>query len=367
MIPLVSLTKQYESIKPEIDEAIARVISSGQYILGREVQTFEEELAEYLEVKFCVGVASGTDALYLALKALDVGEDDRVITTPFTFIATAESIVRCGATPVFVDVDAWGNINLSLIEKRIAQNSNLHIKAILPVHLYGNPVNMERLMSIAAKHGIYVVEDCAQSIGASWGNKSVGAWGDVGCFSFFPSKNLGCAGDGGMVATNDEQVASLIKKLRNHGASTHYMYEEHGLNSRLDEIQAAILRVKLKHLNEGIKKRRELAYLYDSYLSGVVTLPLEVKGHAQNYYTIQVHDRDELRQYLAESGISTAVYYPLPLHLQKVYAYLGYKKGDCPIAEALSERVLSLPMYPELSEEDLMFICRKVKEFYDKN
>lgn len=359
MIPLCDLKAQYQSIKPEIDEAIARVVSSGQYILGKELQSFEEEVAKYIGTKYAVGVASGTDALLLSLVALGVGRMDKVITTPFTFMATAEVIVRCGATPIFVDVDSNGDIDLDKIEQKMP------CKAVIPVHLYGNPVNMTELTKMSSVRNFLVAEDACQALGATWADKKVGSFGHTGCLSFFPSKNLGAMGDSGMVTTNDKEIANLIKKLRNHGASTHYMYDTHGVNSRLDEIQAAILRVKLKHLDEWIKRRRELAYLYDSYLAGIVTLPPDIKGHAQNYYTIQAEDRDEMRQYLAEQGISTAVYYPLPLHLQKVYSYLGYRKGDFPVAEALSDTVLSLPMYPELPEEDLMFICKNIKEYHD--
>jgi len=360
MIPLVDLQAQYKAIQPELDQALLEVVRSGQYILGKQLALLECELAFFAGCSYAVGVASGTDALFLSLVALGIGKGDKVVTTPFTFIATAEVIVRCGATPVFVDVDSNGNIDLNMVEHKMP------CKAVIPVHLYGNPVNMTELMKMSSMRNFLVVEDACQALGATWDGKKIGSFGHTGCFSFFPSKNLGATGDAGMVVTNDEQVASLIKKLRNHGASTHYMYDSHGLNSRLDEIQAAILRVKLKHLDEWVKSRRELAYLYDSYLSGIVTLPPDIEGHAQNYYTIQVHDRDELRQYLAENEISTAIYYPLPLHLQKVYSYLGYKKGAFPMAESLSEKVLSLPMYPELPEEGIIVICDKIKEFYQR-
>jgi dTDP-4-amino-4,6-dideoxygalactose transaminase len=373
MIPFLDLTEQYKSLKPEIDEAVTRVFSKGQFILGEEVAQFEQELADYLGVKYVVGVASGTDALYLSLKALNVGVYDRVITTPFTFIATSEAIARCGAIPVFIDTDTQGNIDLSLVKRYMGSNNpggslQSDVVALLPVHLYGNPVDMDTLLQMAQEYGASVIEDACQAFGATWEGKKVGSIGDIGCFSFFPSKSLGCYGDGGAIVTNSELVAKRVRKLRDHGAYEPYMSDEHGVNSRLDELQATILRVKLRHIDEWLEIRRHKAEVYRSQLESVhqVALPLvsALAKHAWNYYTIQVGDRrNSLRRWLALKGIRTIVYYPMPLHLQKVYSYLGYKEWDCPIAEALSYSVLSLPMYPELPDESIVYICQAIKDW----
>jgi dTDP-4-amino-4,6-dideoxygalactose transaminase len=367
VIPLTDLVAQYQTIKTEIDEAIARVIASGRFILGPEVEKLEAEVAQYIGVNYAVGVASGTDALYLSLKALGIGRGDKVITTPFTFIATAESIMRCGARPVFVDVGVEANIDISLVENYLMKTNE--IKAIIPVHLYGNPVSMRLLCKIADNYGILVVEDCAQALGTSCDGRMVGSFGAAGCLSFFPSKTLGCAGDGGMVVTNNKVIADIVRKFRNHGASGHYMYDDHGLNSRLDELQAAILRVKLKHIDEWIQARRAKANYYDKLLGKhphITPIVDGVKGCSYNYYTVLADRRNELQECLTKNGIQTQVYYPLALHLQKVYKYLGYKKGDFPIAEALQEKVLSLPLYPELPIADIEFVCDEIKDFYSK-
>lgn len=368
-IPLVDLTAQYKSIKPEIDEAIARVVNRGQFILGQELAAFESEVAKYIDIRFAIGVASGTDALFLSLRALDIGQDDTVITTPFTFIATAESIARCGAQPAFADIDKSGNLDLDKAEYLLKQKNRLNIKAILPVHLYGNPINMDNLMQLAKKYSLLVVEDCAQAWGASWNGQKVGSFGNTGCFSSFPSKVLGGYGDAGIITTEDDKIATMLRKLRNHGASTHYMYDEHGINSRLDELQSAILRVKLNYLDEWIDKRENIAHKYSQELRHCVK-PLDLvrkeARHAWNYYTVLADHRDGLRDFLARQGIHTAIYYPLSLHLQKVYSYLGYQKGDFPVAESLQEQVISLPMYPELSAESISQVCEAIHEFYQK-
>lgn len=326
-------------------------------------------MAKYVGTKHAIGVASGTDALFLSLRALGIGQDNTVITTPFTFIATAESIARCGAQPTFADIDKSGNLDLDKAEYLLKQKNRLNIKAILPVHLYGNPVNMDNLMQLANKYNLLVVEDSAQSLGASWNGQRVGSFGDAGCFSFFPSKTLGSYGDAGAITTDNDKTAAILRKLRNHGASTHYIYDEHGINSRLDELQSAILRVKLNYLDEWIDKRNDIAHKYSRELRDCVK-PLDLiekeARHAWNYYTVLANHRDGLRDFLARWEIQTAIYYPLSLHLQKVYSYLGYQKGDFPVAESLQEQVISLPMYPELPDESVSLVCEAIHEFYQK-
>ncbi len=367
-IPLVDLKAQYKAIKSEIDQAVAQVIESGGFILGSEVKAFEEELAAYLGVKYAVGVASGTDALHLALLACGIKAGDEVITTPFTFVATAESIARCGALPVFVDINPRTyNIDPRKIEPKI----NKRTKAILPVHLYGEPADMGPVLELAKKYNLRLVEDCAQALGAEYKGEKVGSFGDAGCLSFFPSKTLGAYGDGGMVVTNSSETAEKVDMLRKHGSKVSYYYLLHGFNSRLDALQAAILRVKLKHLDDWNRRRREKALLYAQRLSQIngIVLPYSEKHSlsAFSYYTIRVKDfridRSKLRQHLESKGIQTIIYYPLSLHLQEVYKPLGYKPGDFPESESAQEQVLSLPMYPELNEEQIEAIVNAVAEF----
>lgn len=354
-IPLVDLKAQYNSIKDEIDAAVQKVLQSGQFILGPEVKAFEDEVAAYCGTKYAVGVASGTDALHLALLACGIKPGDEVITTPFTFIATAESIAKCGAMPVFADIDPRNyNIDAQQIEARITAKT----KAVLPVHLYGQPADMDDILRICKKYNLKVVEDCAQALGAEHKGKKVGSLGDAGCLSFFPSKNLGAYGDGGMGVTNDPKIAETVRILRVHGSKTTYQHVMHGFNSRLDALQAAILRVKLRHLDKWNELRRSKAELYTKLLSRIDGIePPHFDKHSKsscNYYTIRLKHsrlkRDELRKHLESKGIQTMVYYPLSLHLQEVYRYLGYKKGDFPQSEQAQEQVLSLPMYPELSD-----------------
>lgn len=368
MIPLVDLKAQYNSIKEEIDAAISKVIERADFILGAELEALEEELAKYLGVKYSVGVASGTEALELALLACGVGPGDEVITTPFTFIATAEAIVKCGATPVFSDIDPRTfNLDPAQIEAKITDKT----KAILPVHLYGQPADMEPILKLSKQYNLKVIEDCAQSLGAEYGGRKVGSLGDAGCFSFFPSKILGAYGDGGMVATNSAEVAEKVRMLRNHGSRERYYHLIHGYNSRLDNLQAAVLRVKLKYVDSWIQKRQQAAEAYARHLENAeeVALPLTApdRTHVYNYYTIRLKSspekRDKLREYLTRRGIATSVYYPLSLHLQEVYRYLGYEKGDFPASERAQEEVLSLPIYPELTEEQISVVALAVKEF----
>jgi dTDP-4-amino-4,6-dideoxygalactose transaminase len=361
-IHLTDLKKQYQGIKKEVDSAIQRVITNTNFILGSEVEEFEKEMANYLNVKFTVGVASGTDALVLALKALDIGEGDEVITTPFTFIATAEAITRTGATPIFCDIDEKTyNIDANKIEEKITAKT----KAILPVHLYGLTCEMNKILSLAKKHNLKIIEDAAQSFGAEFKGKKAGAIGDIGCFSFFPAKNLGAFGDGGMVSTNNEQTVQKLKFLRNHGQTKQYHYTMHGFNSRLDTLQAAVLKIKLQHIEKWIAMRLEKAKYYNKLFSGsdIITpfIP-DYSEHSFNYYTIRIKEkRDAVLTRLKENGIACAIYYPLCLHLQEVHNDLGYKIGDFPIAEKLQTEVLSLPMYPELERKEIEEIVKIVK------
>jgi dTDP-4-amino-4,6-dideoxygalactose transaminase len=361
-IPMVDLKAQYETIKEEINNAVLGVIQSTHFILGPQGKSLEEEIAHYLGVKHAVGVASGTDALHLALLAAGIKRGDEVITTPFTFIATAEAISYVGAVPVFVDIDPDSfNIDISKIAPAITRKT----KAIIPVHLYGQPADMERLMELAKKHSLKVIEDCAQSFGAEYHGEKTGAIGDLGCFSFFPSKNLGGYGDGGMVTTNDNDLAAHLLSLRNHGSRVRYHHEEVGFNSRLDEIQAAIIRVKFKHIDAYNAMRRNNAALYSRFLAdpGIRTPSEQSRTkHVFHQYTIRVKNRDAVKQKLDAGGItSSMIYYPVPLHMQAAYRELGMKPGSLPVSEMAAREVLSLPLYPELTEEQIEKVAGAVK------
>lgn len=363
----LDLKKQYQSIKKEINQAIQRVLNSGSFILGKEVEDFERELANYCGVKYAIGVNSGTDALLLSLMALEIGPGDEVITTPFTFIATAEVIALRGAKPIFVDINPKTfNIDENKIESVITSRT----KAIIPVHLFGQPLEMDKIMKIAKKYNLYVIEDCAQAIGAQYQGKMVGNFGDFGCLSFFPSKNLGAYGDGGAVLTNNKRLAEKIKMLRVHGSKKKYYHDLIGINSRLDALQAAILKVKLKYLNFWIKSRQKKAKIYNQGFAHIkeIVIPSVAKNcqHVYHQYTLRVKNRNKLIKYLKQNSVPSIVYYPVPLHLQPVFKYLGYKKGDLPEAEKASKEVLSLPIYPELSRKEQNFIIRKIREFYEK-
>lgn len=368
-IPLTDLTAQYRSIKDDVDAAISRTLESGSFILGGEVDAFEREMASFCGTAHAVGVASGTDALHLALLACGIGEGDEVLTTPFTFIATAESIHKCGATPVFVDIEPdTCNMDLGLLERRLTDRT----RAIVPVHLYGQPCDMTRLGSFAAAHGLKVVEDCAQSLGATWGGRQTGSFGDAGCLSFFPSKVLGAYGDGGMVVTSDAALAEHVRVLRSHGSRTKYFHDMPGFNSRLDSLQAAVLRVKLRHLPTWLERRREVAAMYAQHLRDIAGIRLlaerEGARHVYNYYTIGVDGgsefRDALAAHLKSRDIATAVYYPKSLHLQPVYGALGHKAGDFPVSEKAQQEMLSLPMYPELAEAQVAEIADALRAFF---
>lgn len=367
-IPFVDLQSQYASVKDEVDQAIARVVEGGEFILGAEVEAFEHEFAGYCGVKYTIGVASGSDALLLSLLGLGVGAGDEVITTPFTFIATAEAIVRAGASPVFVDIDP---ITYNLDIRQIQGSVTSRTRAILPVHLYGRPAPMAEICQIAAKHGIKIVEDCAQSLGAEYNGRKAGTIGDVGCFSFFPTKNLGAYGDGGMVITDDPALAEKVRSLRVHGRSTNHQYTAHGLNSRLDALQAAILRVKLRYIERWNELRRTRARAYTSLLSQVrgIMTPASCDGKGKescNYYTIRISEpslsRDILHDQLNARGIQARIYYPLSIHLYDSYRYLGYELGNFPQSERAQAEVLSLPIYPEMADGQVSAVATEVKE-----
>ena len=362
-IPLVDLKKQYLSIKDEIDKAIQGILDNTSFIMGEPVKKFEDNLAKFCGCKHAVGVASGSVALFLALKAYGIKEGDEVITVPNSFIATAEAIIQCGAKPVFVDIEEKTMlIDADKIEEKITSNT----KAIIPVHLYGQVCDMGKIVDIAKKHNLIVIEDAAQAIDAEYKGKKIPI-SDTAIFSFFPAKNLGCYGDGGVVVTNDDKIAKLVSKLKDHGRVSKYESDMIGYGERLDALQAAILDVKLKYLKEWVDKRRENVVKYNELLKSIkdVQIPFEVKDskHVYYLYCIKTSKRDELMNFLKEKGISTGVHYPIPLHLQPALKYLDYKEDDFPVTEKAAKEILSLPIYPELNEEEVKFICEKIKEF----
>ncbi|MDD4956534.1 MAG: DegT/DnrJ/EryC1/StrS family aminotransferase [Candidatus Omnitrophica bacterium] len=372
-VPLLDLKAQYDSIRSEAEEVMRRVVESQYFVLSEEVSSLETEVAAYCGTSLGAGVASGTDALILALKAIGIKPDDIVITTPFTFFATSESISLLGARPLFADIDPETyNIDPASIEDLI-ENADHHIrsriKAIIPVHLYGQCADMDRIMDLASRYGLKVVEDCAQAIGAVYKGRKAGSFGQTGCLSFFPSKNLGAFGDGGMVVSSDMGIIDRIKRLRVHGSNELYVHEEIGYNSRLDSLQAAVLRVKLRKLDEWLEKRRSIAERYNNAfrpLGLVVPKVAEGNIHTYHQYTIALDDRNELLSYLNDKGIAARVYYPVPLHLQPCYRGLGYSIGSLMNSERAAERVLSLPVYAELSNEQIDYIVGTVTEFVNR-
>ncbi len=381
-IPPFSLTRQLADLAPELGSAMQRVLESGHFIGGPEVDRFEREFALSIGVSFAVGCNSGTDALVLALRALDIGHGDEVITTAFSFFATAEAISNVGAKPVFVDVDPdTFLIDLNNVEQAITPST----KAILPVHLFGLPVDMERLIQLAKKYELKIVEDCAQAAGATWKGKPVGSWGDIGCFSFFPTKNLGAAGDAGAVTTNDHQLAQKMRELAVHGMPQRYLHSDLGYNSRLDAIQAVVLNIKLPKLDAWVGKRQKIALRYRDSLQGLpcFSLPCTVDSHdgrhAWNQFVIQISKpihspvnnenlvlRDWFKAKLEDSGVNTIIYYPIPIHMQPAYESLTYQKGSLPVTEKLCTKVLSLPIYPELTIEEQDKVIFELKKLAQK-
>ena len=362
-VPFLNLAAQYQSLKEEILPAVERALAGAHYILGPNVAAFEQEIAAYTQTKFGVGVNSGSDALTLALRALDLGPGDEVITTPFTYIAPAEAIHQVGAKIIFADIDAK-TFNLDPAE--VAKKISARTRGIIPVHLFGQASPLKEIQALAEPRGIHIVEDCAQAIGAKYFGKPVGGFGRLGCFSFYPTKNLGADGDGGMVVTSDESLAKKLKMLRVHGIERRYFHDLHGYNSRLDDIQAAILRVKLLHLDRWNSRRAEIARRYDEGLKKLpLQLPVTAEGnsHVFHVYAILSERRDALQKFLGDAGVPTIIYYPQPLHLQKVYADLGYKLGDFPVAEKISEKILPLPMYPELTNAQVDYVIEKIRQF----
>lgn len=375
-IPPVDLTRQYKLIKEEANSAVLDILSSGRYIGGEAIATFETEFASYVGVTECISCNSGTDALFLALKALNIGEGDEVITTPFSFFATAEVISRVGAKPIFIDIDSnTFNLNLAQIKQAITTRT----KAIMPVHLFGQPVDMDQLMAIANAHQLYVIEDCAQATGAAWGQDKIGSIGHVGCFSFFPTKNLGACGDGGAVTTSDPAIAKQMRILKEHGSPSRYRHDFIGINSRIDAVQAVILTVKLRYLDHWNQQRHKAADYYQELLQSIhhLKLPKAIVGGSTvwNQYTVRVTDRqlsgskraesgtrELLKQELTKKGIISMIYYPIPLHLQPVYQDLGYKKGQLPIVEQAAQEVLSLPMFPGISEAEQEQVAYSLKD-----
>ncbi len=367
MIPIIDSKRQYATIQNEAEKEVLEVMRSGQYILGKHNKAFEEEIAKYIGVNHAVCLNSGTDALHLALRALNIGKNDEVITVAFTFVATTEAIGIVGATPVFVDIDEnTFNMDVNKIEEKITPKT----KAILPVHLYGQPCDMDKIMAIAKKHNLYVIEDCCQAIGAEYKGKKVGTFGNIGCYSFYPTKNLGTMGDGGLAITNDENLKNRIIALRNHGGAIRYHHDEIGVNSRLDEIQAAILRVKLPYIDKWNKLRREHAAYYNELFKNAegIETPKELDNTYCVYhqYTIKVQNRDEVHKLLQENGIGAMIYYPIPLHLQKVHKYLGFTEGYLPKTEKNTKLVLSLPMFAEITKEEQETVAKTVIECVKK-
>lgn len=365
-VPFGDLSRQYKKYKKEFDSIISGVFEKGNFILGENLCKFEKDFAEYLEVNHAVGVANGTEAIFIALKAAGIGNGDEVITVPNTAVPTVSAIDAAGARPVFIDIEeSTFNIDTAKIESAVTSKT----KAIIPVHLYGNPCNMEEIIRIADKYKLKVIEDCAQAHGAEYKGKKVGTFGDLGAFSFYPSKNLGANGDGGMVVTNSSELAEKVMLLRNYGFTDRYNSVLRGYNSRLDEIQAALLDFKLTKLDEWNKKRRRIA---ETYMGELRKLPVIVPSvspgynHVFHLFVIRVKERQKFIEFVSGNDINTIIHYPIPIHLQPAYGFLNYKKGDFPVAERLSEEILSMPIYPELEEKEINYIIAKIIDYYTK-
>ncbi len=381
---MLDLKRQYESIKDEIAAAIEDVLTSQHFIGGPALDSFERESAEYLGVRASIGCASGTDALWLALQACGVGPNTSVITTPFSFFATVSSIVRCGATPILADIDpATLNLDPGKVESALKRGSRQNIVALMPVHLYGQCADMDRLGRLGQDFNVAIVEDAAQAFGAAWKDKKAGALGKAGCFSFYPTKNLSAAGDAGCITTDDESLAEHVRRLRNHGSERRYYHSEIGWNSRLDALQAAVLRVKLKHIDDWNQRRRMLACRYHGMFTSAglvqsqaqsvdqqapIALPASLREayHIYHQFVVRALDRDQLRTFLHERGIGSEIYYPVPLHLQECFSYLGYKAGDLPESERAAREVLALPMFPELGEDEQQRVVGAIAEFFTR-
>jgi dTDP-4-amino-4,6-dideoxygalactose transaminase len=381
-VPILDLKRQYESIREHIAAAVERVLTTQYFIGGPELDAFETESAAYLGTHDCVGCASGTDALWLALEACGVQPGDHVITPPFTFFASASSITRCGATPVFADIDpATFNLDPVAVEK--VMNGPLPVHAIMPVHIYGQCADMDAFAAIAEQHNVAIIEDAAQAFGASWRGKKAGTLGNAAAFSFYPTKNLSAYGDGGAVSTDDENLATHVRRLRNHGSRQRYYHEEIGWNSRLDALQAAVLRVKLKHIDGWNQQRRVIAANYDRLFRGtglvrddatavderapIALLQTHSEAfHIYHQFVVRALNRDELRAFLTEHGIGTEIYYPVPLHLQQSFAYLGHKPGDFPESERAAKESLALPVFPELRDDEQQRVVGAISEFFSR-
>jgi len=383
-VPMLDLKRQYASIKDEIAAAIERVLASQYFIGGPEVEGFERESAEYLGVRASVGCASGTDALWLALRVCSVEENTSVITTPFSFFASVSSIVRCGATPILADIDP-GTLNLdrARVEAALKRGRGQNIRAVMPVHLYGQCADMERFGQLAQEYGVAIVEDAAQAFGAAWKGKKAGTLGQAASFSFYPTKNLSAYGDAGCVTTDDEELAAHVRRLGNHGSRRRYYHEEIGWNSRLDAVQAAVLRVKLKHIDDWNQRRRIVACRYHGLFAAAGLVQADAQSvtqqapiallsslpdahHIYHQFVVRAWRRNELRSFLTERSIGSEIYYPVPLHLQECFAYLGYRAGDLPESERAAKEVLALPIFPELREDEQQRVVAAIAEFYGR-
>lgn len=368
MVPFLDLTRQYRRIEEEILSAQKRVLEKGRFILGEEVSSFEEEFARYCGVRYGIGVGSGTDALFLALKAANIGEGDEVITVSHSFIATPIAISWTGAKPIFVDVDPEVyTMDPNLLEDFLKKRKRKMVKAILPVHLYGHPAEMDAIMDIAHRYHLMVIEDACQAHGAEYRGKKMGSFGVMGCFSFYPTKNLGAYGDGGMIVTNDKKYYERLRLLRCYGEKRKYEHILRGWNSRLDEIQAAILRVKLKYLDQSNGERRKKALMYKRLLENTeVRCPAEKEQsrHVYHLFVVRAKKRNALQGFLKEKGIETLIHYPVPIHMQKAYTELGYRRGDLPVTEKVSQEILSLPFYPELTIDEMREVRAEMKTFF---